>query len=278
MKVFLLVDMEGITGIVNWPQVRADSPEYALGQKLLMSDVNAAVEGVLEAGAKEVVVCDGHASMQNIILEQLNDRARLITGPAKNKKYCQIIGLDDSFDAAVFVGFHARARMKQAILSHTWTPSVHHVKVNGEEFGETALNAAICGVYGVPLFAITGDNAVCQEAKNTVGDHVHTIGVKKALAYNIGECYPPKITAEKIRHGMVDAFKILHQALQITSPVTIELGFYRPEHADQASRFPCVERISDCEVRVYHETYLDAIALTWQAIIQAELTVPKWLA
>ena len=152
MKVFMLVDMEGITGVVNWSQVLSDKPEYSIGQRLLMSDVNAAIEGVLEAGAKEVVVCEGHAHMRNIVLEQLNDHARLIAGPAKHKKHCQIIGLDDSFDAAVFVGFHARARTKQAILAHTWTNSVHHVKVNGEEFGETALNAAICGVYDVPLF------------------------------------------------------------------------------------------------------------------------------
>lgn len=277
MKVFLLVDMEGATGIVNWPQVRVDSPEYVVGQKLLMSDVNAAVEGILEAGAKEVVVCEGHAHMRNIILEQLNERARLITGPAKYKEYCQIIGLDDSFDAAVFVGFHAKARVKQALLSHTWTGTVHHVKVNGAEFGETGLNAAICGAYNVPLFAITGDNAVCQEAKDTVGNHVHTIEVKKALSYNVGECFTPKATAKMIRQGMVDAFKLPHPVLQISSPVTIELGFYKPENADQASRFPHVERIEDSEVRICHESYLEAIKITWQAIIQAELTAPAWM-
>ncbi len=126
--------------------------------------------------------------------------------------------------------------------------------------------------------AITGDDFVCQEAQETVGNHVHTIEVKKALAYNIGECYPPKVTAEMIRQGMVDAFKESHQPLQIASPVTIELGFYRPEHADLASRFPCVERISESEVRICQETYLEAIEIVWQALFQAELTVPKWLA
>ena len=170
MKIFILSDMEGATGIVHPDQLVIEAKEYNRGRKLLTSDINAAVEGALEAGATDIVVCEGHGSMRNILIEDLNENARLILGPAEHKKYCQIIGMNDSFDAAIFVGFHAKAGNEKAILSHTWVGSaVHHVKVNGKIFGETGLDAGICGEYNIPVVAVIGDDELGKEAKDLLG-------------------------------------------------------------------------------------------------------------
>ena len=181
MKVYILTDMEGATGVVHGDQLMNTEKEFNRARKFLTDDVNAAVEGAIQAGASEVVVCEGHATMRNILLENLHEGASLIFGPTEYKNYCQIIDLDESFDAAIFVAFHAKAGNEKAILSHTWVGSaIHHIKVNDKILGETGLNAAICGEFGVPVVCVTGDDELAKEAKETLGEQVETAIVKKS--------------------------------------------------------------------------------------------------
>jgi D-amino peptidase len=171
LKVFISVDMEGISGIVHSDQTTSGTAEYAAGRKWMAQDVNAAVEGALEAGATEVVVNDSHGSMRNIDPDDLDFRAILISGSPKPLSMMQ--GIDASFAACLFIGYHAKAGTEDAILDHTISSSVvRAIRVNGAELPELGLNAAIAGYYGVPVVLVSGDTAVCRQAGEVLGKEV----------------------------------------------------------------------------------------------------------
>ncbi len=168
MKILIAVDMEGITGVVNFDQVTPGHPEYERFRKLMTEDVNAAVRGALAAGADEVVVSDGHWNNLNILIEQLDPRARLNSGSPR--PYSMVEGADSGIDAACFVGYHARMGTPNAILDHTWSSErVANVWITpggGERrlIGEIGLNGAVCGHFGAPVVMISGDQSTCAEA------------------------------------------------------------------------------------------------------------------
>jgi D-amino peptidase len=167
MKVFVSVDMEGATGVVHNDQLMPGKSDYARGRKLLTGDVATAVRAALSRDdVHQVLVCDGHGNMRNLLLEELPRNCQVVVGPASSKALCQSEGLDASFGAMMLVGYHARAGSRDAVLPHTWIGSlIHEVRVNGRVFGETAINAAIGGEFGVPVVFVAGDEAVCREAK-----------------------------------------------------------------------------------------------------------------
>ena len=168
MKILIAVDMEGISGVVNWDQVDPRHAEYTRFRRIMTQDVNAAIQGCLAAGAKEVVVADGHASGYNILIEELDPRARLNSG--NSAPLAMVQGIDASFNAAMFVGYHACAGSMNAILDHTWSSSsVANVWLNGVLVGETGLNAAVCGHFNVPVIMLSGDQTVCAEARAPAG-------------------------------------------------------------------------------------------------------------
>src|SRR5262245_9032490 len=171
MKVFVSVDMEGATGVVHNDQLLPGGFDYARGRKLLTGDVAAAVGAALSMDdVHHVLVCDGHGNMRNLLLEELPPNCEVVVGPASSKTLCQSEGLDASFGAMLLVGYHARAGAKDAVLPHTWIGSlIHEVRVNGRVFGETAINAAVAGEFGVPVVFVAGDEAVRREAKADPG-------------------------------------------------------------------------------------------------------------
>ena len=166
VKVFISVDMEGIWGVVNSEQI-SPGAEYGNARSWMAGDTNAVVEGLLEAGATEIVVNDSHGSMRNIVASDLNPRASLITGTPKPLSMMQ--GIDPSFDAALFIGYHARAGSAPAILDHTISSAtVRSVRINGKELPEMGINGAIAGYYGVPVIMLSGDTETCAQAKSSL--------------------------------------------------------------------------------------------------------------
>jgi len=139
MKVYISCDMEGVSGIVDSKQTRMDGEEYKRAQKLMTGEVNAAIEGALAGGATEILVNDSHGLMRNILIEELNPNAQLISGSSKPLSMMQ--GIDESFDAAFFIGYHAQAGTPYSVLDHTYSSIVYQVSLNGRPVGETGLNA-----------------------------------------------------------------------------------------------------------------------------------------
>ena len=183
-----------------------EGADYARGRMFMTSDANGAILGAFDAGATEVVVNDSHWNARNILQENLDPRASLIKG--FNRPMCMVQGLDESFDAAVFVGYHSCAGTEGGVLNHTLLgKEVQNLFLNGEPIGETRLNSMMAGHYGVPVAFVAGDEAVCREAKMVLGDDLPTYAVKKGFDMFCAECLHPEVTQKGIRDGVAGALR-----------------------------------------------------------------------
>ncbi len=244
LKIYISVDMEGISGIVHSDQVSSGTAEYADGRKWMAQDVNAAVEGALAAGATEVVVNDSHGSMRNIDPDDLHPRAILISGSPKPLSMMQ--GIDSSFAACLFIGYHAKAGTENAILDHTISSSVvRSVKVNGIEMPELGLNAAIAGYYGVPVVLVSGDTAVCRQAGEILGKDVVTVAVKEAQGRLAAKLVPMDEARRLITAGVKEALGKLPRIkpYKLASPYDFELTYHVSAQADMGAMIPGAKRI-----------------------------------
>lgn len=270
MKVYISVDMEGGTGISSAQHMKDGG--YQRMRKLLTQDVNAAIAGAFDAGATEVVVNDAHGNMTNILIEELDERAVLISG--SNKHLCQMEGIDESFDAVFFVGYHAHEGHDDAVMNHTIAGVVStEIKRNGVIVGETAINAGIAGYYGVPVTLVVGDNVVCEEARQFLGD-IETVVVKEAIDRYTAKLLPPKRTQELIRAA---ARRALERAGEIAphtikGEVEFELTTKLTSQAHMACLFPSVERRGPKTIAVRSDSYIEAYKQLWGCIILAMAT------
>jgi D-amino peptidase len=247
MKILIAVDMEGITGVVHGDQATPGHYEYDRFRRLMTQDVNAAVAGAFDAGADEVVVSDGHWDERNILVEELDGRARLNSGSPS--PFSMVQGIDAGVDGVFFVGYHARAGSLNAILDHTWsTGRVANVYLNGVVVGEIGLNASLCGHFGAPVLMISGDQTACVEAVTLLGP-VETAIVKHASGRNTAECLPPQASHPLIRAAAQAGVARLRagqapQPLHVATPVTVAVEFNRSEQADGAAIVPGAMRVS----------------------------------
>ncbi len=196
MKVYISADMEGITGINGLQFIFDKEVEYARGRALMMQDLNAAIEGAVEAGASEILVNDAHGSMRNLQIEDLHEAADLITGFPKNQ--LMMAGINESFDAALFIGYHPKDG-SEGILSHTIMGSVlRDVVINGTSYGETGICAAMAGHYEVPVVMISGDDMLKAEARKLIPD-IPFVTTKHVLSGCAAKMLHPKRTEKMIR-------------------------------------------------------------------------------
>ena len=177
-KVFISADMEGISGISGSDQLSAAGSEYNRSRKLMADDVNAAIKGARAGGATEVVVNDSHGSMRNLRLEDLVPGARLISHSFKRSGMVE--GLDETYDAVIFIGYHAKAGTPTGLFAHTGSGIVGDVRVNGQSLGEGGLNTLVAAWYGVPVVLVTGDDVAVKQVA-AVATQAKTVAVKRAI-------------------------------------------------------------------------------------------------
>ena len=245
MKILVAADMEGITGVVNWEQVTPGHPEYARFRRLMTADVNAAVKGACEAGATEVIVTDGHGGNCNLLIEELDPRARLNSGSPTPLSMVQ--GVEEpGVKGVLFVGYHARAGASPAILDHTWALSVTNLWLNGRLVGEIGLNAAVCGHFGAPVVMISGDQTAVAEAVDLLGD-LEVAVVKQARSQQSADCLPPERAQQAIFRVAVQAVRRVKagqapKPFQLEPPITVTIEFAQSVMADRAVIMPGVAR------------------------------------
>jgi len=240
LRVLISVDMEGIAGVVSGDHVTSTHKEYERFRKLMTAEANAAIAGALAGGATHVVVNDSHGSMTNLLIEELNPAAELISGSPKPFSMMQGIGPD--VDAVFFVGYHAASGTGAAVLEHTWSGRVAGIRLNGRAVGETGLNAALAGAYGVPVVLVTGDRAVTEEARALLGE-IETVAVKDGVARTAAQCLHPQIAQERIRQAAERALGLSIPPFVVPAPVTLHVAFQRAQHADLAELVPGSRRV-----------------------------------
>ena len=243
LKVYISADMEGVGGVSTWDvQASAKGREYDQFRRLMTLEVNAAIAGAFDAGTTEVLVSDSHGDAQNIDVELLDSRASLIRAWPRPLGMMQ--GVDSSFEAVVFIGYHAREGRADAVLAHTFSGD-EVVKLNGLEISEAGFNAAIAGDFGVPVVFLSGDQTICKDAKELLGP-IETAAVKQAIGFHSARMIPPGQAQALIREGVkqgVERRKDL-KPFRVTRPVKTEVRFNEIVKAEVASYIPGVERIS----------------------------------
>ncbi|MFP3985253.1 MAG: M55 family metallopeptidase [Candidatus Bathyarchaeia archaeon] len=242
MKVFISADMEGMSGVTHAEHVLREGKEHERARKLMTGEVNAAVEGAFEAGAKKVLVNDSHGSMRNILPEELHEEAELVTGSPKPMFMMEC--LDSSFSAVFFIGYHGMRGSYPSILEHTYSSRVvYDFSINGKLMGETAINAAIAGYFDVPVALVSGDRRLAEEAKATFGK-VETVVVKEAVGRTAACCVSPAKARHLIKEGAMKALKNLKEfePFKINSPIDLKVAFINPGMAELAELVPGSKR------------------------------------
>jgi len=273
MRILIAVDMEGISGVVHWDHVTPGHAEYARFRRLMTHDVNAAIRGVFEAGADEVIVTDGHWDNRNILVEELDPRARLNSGGPSPLSMVQAVDMETS--GVMFIGYHARAGTPNAILDHTWSDSrVANLWINGRLTGEIGLNAAVCGHFDVPVVMISGDQSACGEAVELLGA-VEVAIVKRATGRLAAECLPPEAAQKKIQEAAARAVSRLRvgqapSPFRVESPITVTIELVHSEMTDRATLLAGARRLEGKRIEFVAEDTPSAYRLFRAAVALAK--------
>jgi len=275
MKVFISVDLEGISGVVHEEHTRRDGKEHDRARKLMTGEANAAISGAFEAGASEVVVNDSHGTMRNLIPEELHEDAKLMTGSIKALSMME--GIDRSFEAVFLVGYHSRRGTLHGVLDHTYSgATVSSFQINGQELGETGMNAAIAGCFDVPVVLVTGDLAVTSEAKSLLGN-VETVTVKEAVSRWAARCLHPNKAREAIKRGAISALKRRSEMrpFNLKPPIEMKIKLMNAGMADVVELIPEVKRIAPRVVAYTSDDFLKVYKAFTAMVTLANSTIVR---
>jgi D-amino peptidase len=222
LKVFISVDMEGLAGAVGASDVSPTGPDYGHFRAIMAAETNAAIEGAFRAGATDVLVRDSHGNKTNLLPGDLDARARLLRGASTGPKN-MMEGIDSSFAAVVFIGYHAKAGTPGAIMEHTSNGNVIDFSINGVSLPEGGYNALVAGLYGVPVVFVAGDRAVVAQIRGLVGP-IAGVAVKEEIAdASLG--MSPRQAQDEIRRTVEQAIRSRAGAkpYTLTGPYTMTL-------------------------------------------------------
>ena len=258
MNVYLMVDIEGISGVYTKAQVFVSEGRIAEGRKYMTDDINACMRGLKEAGVDKIYVQDCHGSGNTVNWSDISDDADyVISGEVRDKRFP---GIEDC-DAVILLGYHAMAGAHAAILEHSWSSmKIQNLWVNGEKAGEILMDAVIAGEYGKPIIMVSGDDKACSEAKAILPDTV-TAEVKKGLSTFGGMLLPPakahKLIQEKAKEAVLAFEKI--KPFSIPKPVEIQIELIERTLLPYENRHPGITHIDGRTFKITADTMEEAL-------------------
>jgi D-amino peptidase len=264
MRIYIAADMEGASCVVSREQCQKGAREYEEARRLLVGDVNAAVQGALDGGATEVIVADMHDGSLNLPPADLHPGARYVIGVPHSAPRFPF--LDESFAGMFLVAYHARSGTLAGVLEHTMSSATwQDFIVNGRPVGEVGIDAGLAGACGVPVLLVTGDDRVSAEARKLLGD-IETAVVKWGVNRHRALCLAPAKSQELIKQRARAALALAGKLkpLDFGSPVDIVLKYSRPESADGIRLEPGrVERLDGRTVLYHVDKFADFYGGTW---------------
>jgi len=249
-KIYISADIEGISDIVTGLSTMRSGHDFGAARKRFAKEINAAVRACFDFGCTDVTICEGHADMENLIIEDLDPRIRLISGAMRSS--LQMEGIEMGYDAYISFG-HAGAGLNiDGVLNHCYNGrKIYNVRLNGQTMNtETVINATIAGHYGIPLIAVIGDNAVVKEVKEFV-PNCEGVAVKEGLSRHCAISYHPQVCEQMIYDGVSIALKKAAEIkpLDLGSQITLEIDYKETSMADSACLVPGVERLTPRTIR-----------------------------
>ena len=239
MKIYISVDMEGISGINTKEHVLTDARLYPEARRMLTEDVNAAIRGAFNGGADEVIVWDAHGGGNHLLAEQVDERALLMEGAPHFPRIPFLNGSDGLF----LMGYHSKAGTERGCLEHTMSSAAwHKYIVNGTPIGEIAVDGDIAGWEGVPVVLVSGDDKLCDEAKETFGEQVERVCVKQGIGRQSALCLTPAAGRKRIEKHAERAVRRLVEGekfplFSMGSPVTVRTVYKFTPDADAAMTY-----------------------------------------
>ncbi|MEI2663134.1 M55 family metallopeptidase [Rossellomorea sp. LJF3] len=236
MNIYMSVDMEGITGLVDHTHVSSDKNNYERARIIMTEEANAVVTAAFDSGCQEVLVNDSHSQMNNLLIEKLHPETKLISGGVK--PYSMVQGLDETFDGAFFVGYHARASMK-GVMSHSMIFGVRNMYINDVAVGELGFNAYVAGYYGVPVLLVAGDDQAAHEAEALI-PNVTTAVVKDTISRSVAKSLTPEKSKQLLKKKTEEAIHNKKNVQPLTPPEhpTLRIEFANYGQAEWASLMP----------------------------------------
>ena len=275
MRVFISVDMEGVAGVATYDQIIRGGTGYGRAQELMTQEANAAIRGAFAGGADQVVVNDSHGTMDNLLHDRLDPRARLVFGAPRPSCMVQGITRDDAL--AVFVGYHAPAGA-HGTLAHTFSSNFTELRVNGEPMSEADVNGLYAGSLGVPVGVLTGDDQICQRAEKAFPG-ITTVSVKDAGGHSTVDTLHPHVACERIEQAVASAVASGDVApMAVPDVLSLEVDFASPLMADLAASVPGTRRTSGRTLQRDVETADDLLLLVMSWYYLASLAAQQTAA
>ncbi len=249
LKVYISVDMEGVGGVVTNEQLSPAGFEYARARQFMTDEALAAIQGARDAGATEILVSDSHGNGQNLLIDLLPADVTVIR--SWPRPLMMMEGIDSTFAAAVFIGYHAGTSNVSGVRAHTMSSAtLTSVKLNGVEVPEGGLNAAIAGHFGVPVVAISGDDAAVAEVSRFTGPVPGAV-VKRSISFHSAATMTPKAAQDLIRARVKAGVEQRTSAkpYAIRGPVTLEMSFKHYRAAELLAYLPIVTRVNAHAIR-----------------------------
>lgn len=249
MRIYISADMEGIVGVVTNEQLGPQGFEYARFREFMTQQVTAAIEAAFETGATEVVVSDSHGNGQNLLIEKLPKNVTLVRSWPRPLMMMQ--GIDDTFAAAIFIGYHSGTTNSQGVRAHTISSArFADVQLQGVSLSEAGINAAIAGHFNVPVIMVSGDDVVVKETTTLLGN-IEGAVVKWSYGFHSAKTLMPDAANDLIREKVKKAMARLKEfkPYKLNTPIRLDVRFknYRP--SEVLSYLSIVERTDAHSIR-----------------------------
>ncbi|MCX7994466.1 MAG: M55 family metallopeptidase [candidate division WOR-3 bacterium] len=247
INIFISFDLEGISGVTSWKEMKKDSTEFLRIRRIATQEINSAIRGVRKSGLPigEILICDSHATGENLLIEELEPGVKIIKGTQRN--YYMMEGLNESFDVVFFIGYHAMAGTEAGMMDHSYSSSlIYNIKINGEYVGESEINAGIAGHYGVPLGLVSGDDKLIAEVKKFFGTHVETVITKYSISRFCAKCRHPIDVQKEIELRAEWAIKKIKKLkpFRFKYPINAEVEMINSLMGDAIKNLPGLKRFS----------------------------------
>jgi D-amino peptidase len=248
-KVYISVDLEGIAGVVTGDQLGPTGFEYGRAREFMTGEALAAIAAAREAGATEILVSDSHGNGESLLIDQFPDDVRIVR--SWPRPLMMMEGIDSTFAAAIFIGYHASTTSPAGVRAHTISSAnLASVSLNGVAMPEAGINAAIAGRFGVPVVFVSGDDVAVEETRRLLGD-VEGAVVKRAISFHSASTMTPKAAQQLIRERVKAALarRSAFKPYVVRAPITLDVVFknYRP--AEVLAYLPIVQRTTSHGIR-----------------------------
>ena len=260
MRIYISADIEGVTGSIHWNEGIGDKLEYPYFREQMTREVAAACEGALAAGADEVLVKDAHDTARNIIPNRLPEKTKLLRGWTETPEM-MVAGIEDGFDAAVFIGYHAAAGLDASPLSHTMSTKIHSITCNGNPIAEFDVNAMTAAHYGVPVLFVSGDAGLCKAAEITCPG-IATVATNEGRGSG-AVCIHPDTAISLIRQGVKEAVQGFANSKLYPMPAHFRIEICYKVHtlAARARNYPGVIPVNSTTVAYEADNYADVMRM-----------------